>query len=53
MSFKSKFSELQIGDKFLCNGTKYQKKSSRTAFLLENGAWFYFRAKEGVTFYVI
>ena len=42
------FNDLKIGAMFELNGTSYRKKSSRTASLLENGAWFYFGLKERV-----
>ena len=43
------FTDLKIGDRFLCNCTVYIKKSSRTALLLKNGRVFYFRENENVS----
>ncbi len=36
------FDQLHISDKFILNGNVYQKMSTRTARLLENGHVFYF-----------
>jgi hypothetical protein len=43
---KIKFSALNIGDKFLCNGNLCEKKSTRTALLIEFGRVFYFGLNE-------
>ncbi len=44
------FSALPIGTVFTCGGTRYRKRSSRTADNLDYGNWFYFGAHERVKF---
>ena len=40
------FKELPVGALFSLNGTRYSKRSSRTAALVEFDRWFYFGQKD-------
>ena len=40
------FKELPVGTLFSLNGTRYSKRSSRTAALVEFDRWFYFGQKD-------
>ena len=40
------FKELPVGTLFSLNGTRFSKRSSRTAALVEFDRWFYFGQKD-------
>ena len=40
------FKELPVGTRFSLNGTRFSKRSSRTAALVEFDRWFYFGQKD-------
>ena len=42
------FEQLAIGDRFLCNGNEYVKRSTRTVLLVNFNRVFYFYAKQSV-----
>lgn len=45
------FSDLKVGEKFLCNGNYCTKKSARTAYIDKTNLslWFYFGQKESIS----
>ena len=42
------FSQLAIGDRFMCNGNEYEKRSTRTVLLVNYNRVFYFYANQSV-----
>tara|TARA_R110000764_G_scaffold217351_1_gene304479 strand:- start:41 stop:298 length:258 start_codon:yes stop_codon:yes gene_type:complete len=40
------FKELPVGTLFSLNGTRFSKRSTKTAALVEFNRWFYFRQKD-------
>lgn len=46
---KRYFRDLEVGDKFYCNGNVCLKRSSRTALILRFNKVFYYGNKERVT----
>lgn len=42
------FGLIPLGTEFMSGGTRYRKRSSRTAANLDYGGWYYFRKHERI-----